>query len=93
MTDLRQFLADQQLKPICINALADITFHKGQARVTVEELCHFLCYAGQILGCRDLEVTRRTRQQDPAGPGRAGLGRTCRRKICVETRRKDRIVI
>ena len=75
MTDLRQLLADQQLKPICINALAEITFHKGQARVTVEELCHFLCYAGQILGCRDLEVTRRTRQdpdeQDSAGPAGA----------------------
>jgi len=56
LTNLKQLLEDKQIKPICINALADITFHRGQARVTVEELCHFLCYAGQVVGCRDLEV-------------------------------------
>ena len=56
LTELRQLLDDNGLTPICINALADITFHTGQARVTVEELCHFLCYAGRFVGCRDLEV-------------------------------------
>ena len=53
---LRQLLEENGLKPICINALPDISFHTGQARVAVAELCHFLCYAGQYVGCRDLEV-------------------------------------
>lgn len=56
LQDLKHLLEENKLKPICINALADITFHTGQARVTVEELCHFLCYVGQFVGCRDLEV-------------------------------------
>ena len=53
---LKTLLEDNDIKPMCINALADISFHKGQARTTVEELCHFLCYAGQFVGCPDLEV-------------------------------------
>lgn len=56
LSELKQLLEDNALTPICINALADISFHKGQARTTVKELCHFLCYAGQFVGCRDLEV-------------------------------------
>ena len=56
LPELKQLLEDNQIKPICINALADISFHKGQARETVKEFCHMLCYAGQLVGCRDLEV-------------------------------------
>ena len=56
LEELKHLLEDNAIKPVCINALADISFHKGQARVTVEELCHFLCYLGQYTGCRDLEV-------------------------------------
>ena len=56
LTALKTLLEDNDIKPMCINALADISFHKGQARTTVQELCHFLCYAGQFVGCRDLEV-------------------------------------
>ena len=56
LSELKQLLEDCQIKPVCINALTDISFHKGQARTTVQELCHFLCYAGQFTGCRDLEV-------------------------------------
>ena len=56
LPELKQLLEDNQIKPICINALADISFHKGQAHETVKEFCHMLCYAGQLVGCRDLEV-------------------------------------
>ncbi len=56
LTALKTLLEDNDIKPMCINALADISFHKGQARITVQELCHFLCYAGQFVGCPDLEV-------------------------------------
>ena len=56
LTGLKTLLEDNDIKPMCINALADISFHKGQARITVQELCHFLCYAGQFVGCPDLEV-------------------------------------
>ena len=56
LSELKELLEENQIRPVCINALADISFHKGQARETVEELCHFLCYAGQFVGCRDLEV-------------------------------------
>lgn len=56
LTALKTLLEDNGIKPMCINALADISFHKGQARTTVQELCHFLCYAGQFVGCPDLEV-------------------------------------
>ncbi len=56
LTGLKTLLEDNGIKPMCINALADISFHKGQARTTVQELCHFLCYAGQFVGCPDLEV-------------------------------------
>ena len=56
LSALKTLLEDNEIKPVCINALADITFHKGQARRSVTELCHFLCYAGQLVGCRDLEV-------------------------------------
>ena len=56
LDELRQLLEEKEIKPVCINALADISFHKGQARVTVEELCHFLCYAGKAVGCPALEV-------------------------------------
>ena len=56
LPELKQLLEDNDIKPICINALADISFHKGQARDAVKELCHMLCYAGQFVGCRDLEV-------------------------------------
>ena len=56
LTGLKTLLEDNDIKPMCINALADISFHKGQARTTVQELCHFLCYAGQFVGCPDLEV-------------------------------------
>ena len=55
LTGLKTLLEDNDIKPMCINALADISFHKGQARITVQELCHFLCYAGQFVGCPDLE--------------------------------------
>ena len=56
LTALKTLLEDNDIKPMCINALADISFHKGQARITVQELCHFLCYAGQFVSCPDLEV-------------------------------------
>ncbi len=56
LSELKQLLEDNHIQPVCINALADISFHKGQARKTVMELCHMLCYAGQFVGCRDLEV-------------------------------------
>lgn len=56
LTGLKTLLEDNGIKPMCINALADISFHKGQSRTTVQELCHFLCYAGQFVGCPDLEV-------------------------------------
>ena len=56
LSALKTLLEDNEIKPVCINALADITFHKGQARRSVTELCHFLCYAGQLVGCRDLEA-------------------------------------
>ena len=56
LRSLRQLLEEHALKPICINALPDISFHTGQARVAVEELCHFLCYVGQYVGCLDLEL-------------------------------------
>ncbi len=56
LTGLKTLLEDNDIRPMCINALADISFHKGQACTTVQELCHFLCYAGQFVGCPDLEV-------------------------------------
>ncbi len=56
LEELRHLLEDNNIKPVCINALSDISFHKRQARITVQELCHFLCYVGQVTGCRDLEV-------------------------------------
>ena len=56
LSALKTLLEDNDIRPVCINALADFSFHKGQARTTVLELCHFLCYAGQFVGCSDLEV-------------------------------------
>ena len=56
LSELKQLLEENDLRPVCINALTDISFHEGQARTTVQELCHFLCYAGRFVGCRDLEV-------------------------------------
>ncbi len=56
LPELKQLLEDNEIKPVCINALAGISFNKGQAARTLKELCHMLCYAGQYVGCRDLEV-------------------------------------
>ena len=56
LTELKTLLEENRIRPVCINALADITFHKGQSRAAVAELCHFLCDAGRAVGCRDLEV-------------------------------------
>ena len=56
LNELKTLLEDHDVRPMCINALADISFHKGQARDAVKEVCHFLCYAGQFVGCPDLEV-------------------------------------
>ena len=54
--ELKHLLEEKNIKPVCINALSDVGFNKGQARLTVQELCHMLCYVGRSVGCPDLEV-------------------------------------
>ena len=56
LPELKMLLEDNGIKPICINALAGFSFRKGQSRADIRDLCSFLCYAGQYVGCRDLEV-------------------------------------
>lgn len=56
LPELKMLLDDNGIRPVCINALAGISFRRGQSRADLRDLCSFLCYVGQYTGCRDLEV-------------------------------------
>ncbi len=56
LENLKELLQENHIQPMCINALAGISFTDRQNRQNMKEVCEFLCYCGSQIGCRDLEV-------------------------------------